>query len=121
MRLEIRTDEGRVNLLPGEGVCFHLGWFGAPEGSTGRARLVWWIEGSGDADHHTVAEHLERGLLPAGELKWEVDIPSTPYSYRGKAFSIRWGVEFEVAAGGDLERLDLVIGPGGMAVGPEVD
>ena len=45
MRLEIRTDEGRVNFLPGEDVCFHLGWSGVPEGSTGRARLVWWIEG----------------------------------------------------------------------------
>lgn len=70
-----------------------------------RVRLLWYTEGKGSRDVHTVAARE----LDAGAEHFSFDLPESPYSFSGTLISLVWAVEVEDVERGDAVRQTFVM------------
>jgi hypothetical protein len=103
----------RSDLAPGERVRGVVRLVGrrAPVPPVLRVRLLWYTEGKGDQDVHTVEAQT---LDPSG--RFEFQLPASPYSFSGKLVSLIWAIEVENTDVHHAERATFVMAPDRRAI-----
>jgi len=111
--IEIRLDESRSAFEPGEKLRGEVHWVAetAPRGLA--LRLLWYTEGRGDRDVGVASRETLPVGSSTGSSAFSLEAPSGPWSCSGQLVSIRWALEAELEPGGEVARLELVLGPGG--------
>lgn len=103
----------RTHFEPGERVLGTIRWdHSGKKAQMVRLSLVWHTEGKGSEDAETVAQVEIRSPPPSGRERFGFDLPPWPWSFSGKLVSIVWTVEASLEPGGELARVELVMGPG---------
>lgn len=121
-RLSLDVDGGRSRFQPGDELVGHAAWsLGEPPDGV-ELRLFWYTAGKGTRDVEVVA--TERFDPPAaeGRREFRLRLPAGPWSWSGTLVSIVWALELVVEGAGrgepQVERHELVVGPGGREASP---
>jgi hypothetical protein len=74
--------------------------------------LGWWTEGRGSKDAKIETELDWPTRDSAGQHKFELPLPKTPYSFQGQLITLKWALELRTEKGKHRHSLDLTIAPG---------
>lgn len=109
---EIRVELDSTQAEPGGLISGRVGWR-SDDGGRARVSLVWHTEGKGSEDSETVAQREWRTTGASGKAEFAFRAPAYPWSFSGTLISLIWTVEASLEPRGDLDRVDVVIAPGG--------
>jgi len=116
MATELFIDIPKTIYQPGETLVGEVLW--ALENSPGKIQLSlgWWTEGRGNRD--AKIEHEREWVTEemAGNEKFEIVLPTSPYSFEGQLISLKWALELSTSRGKHQATADLVLTPGQAAV-----
>ena len=110
--LVVSLDEADALFRPGDTVSGQIEWAfdRAPDSLT--LRLFWYTEGRGDRDVGLAAELSLDTPGAVGSQRFDLDLPSGPYSFSGRLVSLIWALEL-IASPGDLtEKVEILVSPG---------
>lgn len=105
--LTVHTDA----LPAGESATVRVSWSGAT-GDQLVLRLRWYTTSKAREQGEVAVTRTVSVQGASGETDVEVELPKTPWSYRGGLFSIHWVAEAELAGAGSTEHA-ITVGPGG--------
>jgi hypothetical protein len=110
---EAATDaEGRVVLEPGGRVRVTAAWMLERTPERVELHLLWYTEGKGTQDVGLVASR-ELGSAAEGSVELDLPVPVGPWSFSGRLVSVLWALELVAEPELGVERLPLVVAPGG--------
>lgn len=119
--MTIETTYNNLAFIPGDTLSGRVNWAADNLGTSSEMtlRLFYFTEGNGRRDQKTVAEKSFPSGAGGGEFDFEFP-EGSPFSHRGKLFSIKWALEFRSAKGAKRsdrrERLELVYSPSGAEI-----
>ena len=116
MHLLIQSADGRHAYEPGEAIEVVAQWQLAKSADELELRLIWFTEGKGTEDVCVLATEAVEFPPLQGEHRWEIELPTQPYSFQGTLVSLIWSLELLVNDGDHSTRTDIVIAPQGQAV-----
>jgi len=112
--LRIAFAEGRTAWRPGEEIVGTAFWQLDRQPRSVEARLCWRTEGKGSEDSDVAATVRFEAPQMTESREFRFVAPNEPHSFSGRILSLVWNVELE--AGGDVERVEIVIGPDGKKI-----
>lgn len=74
--------------------------------------LGWWTEGRGTKDSKLETELEWRNVDAAGNQRFEIQLPKTPYSFNGHLITLKWALEVRALPGDISRTVDFVMAPG---------
>lgn len=110
--LKVHTD----GLPAGEPGTVRISWDGAT-GTELAFRLGWTTTGKARAQSDVVVTRTVAVSDAAGEVEIALDVPQSPWSYRGALFSVVWTATVELQGAGSVEH-PIAIGPAGQEALP---
>lgn len=105
--LTVHTDK----LPAGEAASVRVSWSGATDTRLS-LRLRWYTTGKAREQGEVAVTRSVQVDGASGETEVPVELPQTPWSYRGGLFSIVWVAEAELAGAGKIEHT-VTVGPAG--------
>lgn len=109
--LRIALDETGTVHRPGDAVSGRIEWaFDRPADAL-ELRLFWYTEGRGDRDAGVARSLRIETPGPTGSQRFELDLPSGPYSFSGRLVSLIWALELVASPGDRTERQEIVVSP----------
>ena len=114
--IKMQLQDERLNYSPGETLKGAVYWRDEPGLEHVELHLLWRTEGKGDQD--TAVVHTERMDAPQAEeaRQFQFDLPEVPHSFSGKLISLVWGIEAVAHPSLAVDRVDIVIAPGGQEI-----
>jgi len=114
--LQIETEGGKMEYLPGETVSGSVRWELNEPVEALEVRLFWYTRGKGTQD--VAVEATQRILSPAlqGAESFGFALPEAPYSFSGKLISVLWAVEIVTLPAAEAERVEFVMSPTGKEI-----
>jgi len=110
-RLAIALDDSDRLLRPGDTVSGQIEWAFDRAPDSLALRLFWYTEGRGDRDVGVAASLRLDEPGAVGSQRFDLELPTGPYSFSGRLVSLIWALEL-VASPGDLtEKLEIVVSP----------
>lgn len=114
--LRIRTPGDRTAFEPGEAITGAVYWSLASPPRAIELRLFWFTRGKGTEDFAVADTQRFESPLAEEARPFRLQLPEAPYSFSGKLISLVWALELVVEPSGGIERLELVVAPGGREV-----
>lgn len=114
--LEVQLDGGRSHFEPGETLSGTLQWLLDDPPDAVELRLVWLTRGRGDQDVGISRTLRIEAPAATGSDRFELELPSGPFSCSGRLLSIAWALELVALPGDRAARVDLVLAPEGREV-----
>jgi hypothetical protein len=114
--LRITLENRRVTFEPGQPIAGRVSWRLDDTPASVQLQLFWFTRGKGTQDVGVAATLPFDGAGAIDERPFRFDAPPEPYSFSGKLISIVWALELIAEPGEDVERVEIVIGPGGREV-----
>ncbi len=113
MRIEL--DQGIMTFSPGETLRGEASWE-LPEAQSVELRLFWRTEGHGNQDLEVVETVRFEPPQPRESRSFEIVLPDGPWSFNGILIHLVWGLELVAEPGEHVERVDLMLAPGGREI-----
>lgn len=104
--LKVHTDA----LAAGEAAKVRVSWDDAT-GAELTFKLGWTTTGKARAQSDVVVTRTVSVDGATGETEVALDVPQSPWSYRGALFSIVWSATVELQGAGSVEH-PMTVGPG---------
>ena len=103
--------------LPGERLEGEVRWhFPAGCSSPLELKCLWYTEGFGDVDLEIAAKASIGNGDPSGSYSFNLELPRTPISFKGKLFSLCWCIEVADPETKEFARRTFSMSPGGRPV-----
>ncbi len=112
---EIRVALEKEALTPGETIAGTVTWK-AGQVDAIRINLIWYTQGKGDMDHHTVESQSVPHPSSFGSHRFSFNLPESPYSFSGKLLSLIWAVEVFLEPSDESDRREFTLSPNGREV-----
>jgi hypothetical protein len=109
--LTLDTSDGRTWFKPGELIEGRASWYLEEEVDAIEVRLFWYTSGKGSQDVGVVRVLRTEGPETSGSRDFSIRVPEAPYSFSGKLITLAWAIELVALPSGEVERLDVLIGP----------
>jgi hypothetical protein len=114
--------EGTRARRPGEQIALSTRWSMERQAKTIEARLIWYTESPAPTELEVVSSKtlVRPGQPPdlTGEKEISFLLPSGPFSYEGRLFSVRWAIEMVIDGRPTGARFEFDLGPDGSPVTP---
>jgi hypothetical protein len=114
--LRLNFAEGRKAWRPGEEIVGTATWQLDKQPRSVEVRICWRTEGKGSEDGDVAVTIPFESPQTMETREFRFAAPREPHSFSGQILSVVWSVEIEVQPGGDIERSDIVIGPGAQKI-----
>jgi len=114
--LHILLDDNRKTFQPGEAITGQIRWMRDDAPRHAELRLCWNTRGKGTTDSDVAVSLPLPNLRPRESQSFTLRAPEQPYSFSGKLISLVWALEFVLDDEDSLERIELVIAPGGREI-----
>ncbi len=114
IRLGLR--ENKTAFTPGETIAGAVLWEFPARKRSIEVRLVWSTKGKGTEDGASVAVQAMDTTKPADTGTFSFTAPDAPHSFDGTLIAVVWAVECVAENGGEFERIEIVIAPGGREI-----
>jgi hypothetical protein len=101
---------------PGEAIAGAVLWELPQAPQLAEVRLLWFTRGKGTEDGETVATVKFDSPLAGDTRQFSIPAPNGPYSFSGTLIAVIWAVEFVTKPGGEFQRIEIVIAPGGHEI-----
>lgn len=109
--LVIDLDDQRTSFRPGDWMKGSVAWRLDEEATFAELRLFWRTRGTGDEDMAIARRVRFEAPVREAAHRFEIDLPSEPYSFSGKLISLIWSLELSVMPSDDATRTEIVISP----------
>lgn len=112
MDTSLYIDIPKTHYAPGETVAGTIFWVLEEPPKTVRLTLGWWTEGRGTKDAAVEADREWETSALAGEEKFELPLPPSPYSFSGTLITLQWALELSTEKGKKTAVTPLTVSPG---------
>ena len=116
MSIQINIDEERVSFRPGEMIAGMMSWSLPVAPMQVTLELFWTTRGKGQVDSEVVQSVQIKQPAAAGEQRFELKAPNTPYSFSGKLVSLLWGLRLIIHPSQEQAQVNLMISPTGQEI-----
>jgi hypothetical protein len=107
----------RTAYRPGDEIVGTATWQFDRQPRSVETRLCWHTEGKGSRDSDVAATvRFDAPLQMTENREFRFTAPTEPHSFSGQILSLVWNVELEAEPGEVVERVEIVIGPGGKRI-----
>lgn len=109
--LQIDRTATRSLYKPGEKITGRVKWdFRKRKKNTINLVLLWFTEGVGNTDVGIAWAQSYSNLAAEGAREFEFTAPSSPQSFHGQLFRLKWAIEMK-SDHGEIDRIELDITP----------
>ncbi|MCA9424146.1 MAG: hypothetical protein KC964_17930 [Candidatus Omnitrophica bacterium] len=110
--IRIELPQAEIAQAPGSTLDLDLSWDDLGHTDEILINLFWTVKSptsGGGAEGAVERSETLTGIGPSGSRKVTIDLPTGPYSYEGKSFSIQWGVEAIAQPSLECDRKKFVL------------
>jgi hypothetical protein len=115
-QLHIELNQERAAFEPGEELTGKVRWQFDQAPRKLELRLFWFTRGQGTEDAGVLETVRFDSPKPEEFRPFRLRLPSGPYSFSGKLFSVAWALELLATPAKEVARVEFVMGPGGQQV-----
>lgn len=114
--LEIQFENGKAEFLPGGTIRGCAKWQLESDVNYLQLSLYWRTDGRAEK-YFEICESMKFEFPgPSGQRDFEIEVPSGPYSFKGRLFSIIWTVELSTPDGKLLAEKNIAVSSDGKPV-----
>jgi hypothetical protein len=114
--LKIEIAGGRTAFEPGDELAGQATWQLNKLPHTVELRLFWFTSGAGNQDIGVVETVRFEQFSMNDSRSFRFRLPAAPYSFEGNLITLNWALELVGSPFKEVERVEVVIAPGGKAV-----
>ena len=114
--LRVVLEGGRTSFRPGEPLVGTAEWKFDRAPQSVEVRLYWGVERDRRIDPQSIAAVKFEHAKPQERRPFRFQLPEGPYSFKGQALALRWGVELVALPRHGAARAEFAMAPGGVPV-----